>query len=261
MALKEIGQRACTRMTAGKPGFFTSCHGNGGQPEFWCSDFARWIWWKAGAADTDTLNPAAASFANYGPVRRKPKVGDAVVFNYRGGIHHVAIVVRVNPNGTIISVGGDEQGGTSDIQAVFAGNSSVCRDGPYDSTPGTVVPSIGLSIRGYVSPVEDDMPYKKSEIRQMVMDGVAKELKTELGNSGITPAQGAKAAVHAHQELQQLQQQVTDLAEAFAKFVAGHPDGITTSPNGPAPDSSNGPAPTGTRGRRAGTKATTSPTT
>lgn len=70
---KESHGTACGPNKAGTRGYFRSCDGNNGQPEFWCADFARWVWWKAGAVNTapgtHILNHLAASFANYGPVR------------------------------------------------------------------------------------------------------------------------------------------------------------------------------------------------
>jgi hypothetical protein len=176
--------KACGRNKAGTIGYFRSCHGNNGRPEYWCADFARWVWWQAGAVntapDTHTLNALAASFANYGPVRRRnPKVGDAVLFHDDdGGIHHVAIVVRVLSGGRIRSIGGDE-GGIGHGQAVFARTSYVKRDGPYDSAYGSYAAPIGMHISGFVSPVEDDMPYTRKQIRRYAGQGVANELKTD----------------------------------------------------------------------------------
>ena len=271
-AIKEVGQQACTRETEGKAGYFTSCKGNGGQPEYWCSDFARWIWWKARAVNTDPkmgnrlLTAESGSFAKYGKLRSKPRVGDAVLFNYNKNTKspnadHVAIVVKVNRNGTIRSVSGDLNGRRGS-QADFAASSLVVHDKPYNGAIDSSDPQAPNGpVSGYISPVEDDMPYSKKKIIEMVKEGVAEELKTKIGNSDITPAQGAKAAVHAHQELQQLRQQVTDLAAAFAKFVEDHPAGTPAPLNGPPAPPANGPAPiSGTR-RRAATRTATSPTT
>lgn len=272
-AIKEVGQRACTRKTAGKAGYFTSCQGNGGQPEYWCSDFARWIWWKAGAVKTGPkmgtrlLTAESGTFAKYGRLRRKPRVGDAVLFNYNNDVRspnadHVAIVVEVNRNGTIRSVSGDLNGQRGS-QAQFASTSRVVHDQPYKSAKGSWdLQAPNNPVSGYVSPVEDDMPYTKKKIIQMVQQGVAEELKAELGHSGITAAQGAKAAVHTHQELQRLRQQVTELAKAFENFVKEHPAGIPAPPNGTPPAPANGPARnSGARGRRAATKTATPPPT
>jgi hypothetical protein len=234
---------ACGPNKAGTSGYYTSCRGNAGQPEYWCADFVRWVWHQAGALNTDTLNAAAASFAAYGPLRRKnPRVGDAVVFNYQKSLRradHVAVVVEVSADGTVVSIGGDEQG-FGKAQAVFAGSSGVFRDGPYSSLAGTTPPTIGSPISGYVSPVEDDMPYTKKEITDLVKKGVAAELSArdtkqeiltlvkkgvaaELKNgaspSGVSAADGAKAAVSAQGELAGIQDQLSQLTAAVNKIL------------------------------------------
>jgi hypothetical protein len=255
IARNEVGQTACSRKTAGRKGFFTSCDSGfaGGQPEFWCSDFARWVWWKAGAINAGPktkkriLTPESGSFALYGKLRNKPQVGDAVLFNYNKNIKapnadHVAIVVKVNANGTIVSVSGDIGGNGSGAQ--FAATSRVVLDKPYHSKPGSSDPQAPNGpVSGYVSPVEDDMPYTKKQILNIVKDGVAAELNTKLDATGITPAQGAKAAVQAQQALAELAQQVADLTE----YVKQHLPDPPPPPAGPAP---NG----GARGRRTGAR-------
>jgi len=238
-ALNQVGQTACSRKTAGKKGFFTSCNSGfpGGPPELWCADFARWVWWKAGAANTGPkmgtriLSAESGSFGKYGKLRRKPRVGDAVLFGYNGRINrpvpknpdadHVAIVVEVNPNGTIRSVSGDLNG---EPGPNFAATSSVVHDKPYRSKIGTSDPlAPNNPVSGYVSPVEDVMPYSKKQITQMVKDGVAAELDTELDGTGITPAQGAKAAVQAQQTLAELAQQVSDLTKYLKQHLPDLP--------------------------------------
>lgn len=286
IAKGEVGQKACSRKTDGKPGFFTSCHGGVKEPEFWCSDFARWVWWKAGAINaapgTKTpLNAAAGRFVLYGKLRRRPQVGDAVLFGYNGRINgpvpksptanHVAIVVKVNPNGTIRSVSGDLNGQPGSDEH-FAATSSVVHDKPYTSAIGSFGPNAPNGpVSGYVSPVEDDMPYTKKQIIAFVKEGVSAELNTKLKNSNVTPARGAQAAVDAQKALKDLQDQVA----ALTKYVTEHlpPSSVgqatttgngpaTTTGNGPATTTGNGPATTsGTRGRRTGTKTRTSPTT
>ena len=259
IAKKEKGQTACSRETDNRKGYFTSCHRfvTHGAPEYWCSDFARWVWWQAGAINaapgTDILTPAAGSFVNYGKLRSKPRVGDAVLFAYNKDPHHptaahVAIVVKVNANGTIVSVSGDLNG-QAGSEARFAATSSVVIDSAYHSRPGSWdrwAPNGPVS--GYVSPVEDVMPYSKKQITQMVKDGVAAELNTKLDGTGITPAQGAKAAVHAQQALAELAQQVADLTAYVKQNLP------PTPPGGPASNS-------GGRGRRTGMKTPASPAT
>ena len=297
IAKGEVGQGVCTRMTDGKPGYFTSCHGGFKEPEFWCSDFARWVWWKAGAIKaapgTKTpLNAAAGRFVLYGKgkLRRRPRVGDAVLFGYNHNIHnpvanHVAIVVKVNPNGTIRSVSGDLNG-ESGSDEHFAATSSVVHDKPYTSAIDSFGPNAPNGpVSGYVSPVEDDMPYTERKITELVKKGVAAELKARstkqeildlvkkgvaaelsapIGTSGITPAQGAKAAVHAQNALAGLAQQLTDLTALVKALPAATqtptgttqtptgttttPTGTTRTPTGTRTPSRTGTAPSGGRG-------------
>lgn len=95
--------------------------------EFWCADFAKWVWRQAGVtSDLSTLSPAAASFYTWGKAHNEtmtedptnPQVGDAVVFypntkpngNYAD---HVGIVTAVNSNGTVNLSNGDFLGSTN----------------------------------------------------------------------------------------------------------------------------------------------------
>jgi hypothetical protein len=57
----------------------------------------------------------------------------------------------------------------------------------------------------------------------MVKDGVAAEMDTELDGTGITPAQGAKAAVQAQQTLAELAQQVSDLTKYLKQHLPDLP--------------------------------------
>jgi CHAP domain len=97
------------------------------QNEFWCADFAKWVWRQAGVrSGLGTLNPAAASFYTWARQHGQrprfgsdaPAVGDAVVF-YPPWAHtptgawadHVGIVVAVHSSGTVDLVNGDFGGG------------------------------------------------------------------------------------------------------------------------------------------------------
>jgi CHAP domain len=169
IARRENGNDACAH-----GGFFSSCV-NHEPNEEWCSDFARWVWHQARALYTDELTAAAGSFGAYGHkhgsgLHDNPRVGDAVLFNYDGGAYadHVAIVVRVFPNGYIRSIGGNEV--TGDFHSSY-----VHRD--YYSGATGYSAYWNYSISGYVSPVEDDMPYTKNQIRNLVKQGVRRELK------------------------------------------------------------------------------------
>ncbi len=93
------------------------------QNEFWCADFAKWVWSQAGVgSDLGTLNPGAASFYTWAMQHGQqprfgsdtPAVGDAVVFyppwdSAPNGnwADHVGIVAGVNSNGTVDLVNGD----------------------------------------------------------------------------------------------------------------------------------------------------------
>ena len=157
IALANVGKGACSRNSEGGRDFDSSCTGNGGEPEYWCADFARWVWGRAGA-NTNGLDAAAGSFyaygQNHGTLHSRPSVGDAVVFNYQGGGYadHVAIVTKVFSNGEIETVSGD-WGGQSGSEAHFASTSHVDLNAPaYGSHIGSVPGIMGMKISGFISP-------------------------------------------------------------------------------------------------------------
>lgn len=95
--------------------------------EFWCADFAKWVWRQGGVtSDLSVLTPAAASFYTWGKDHgesmsedpKTPQVGDAVVF-YPGTApngsyaDHVGIVTAVNSNGTVNLANGDFLGSSN----------------------------------------------------------------------------------------------------------------------------------------------------
>ena len=145
IAEANLGKGPCSTNSAGGKGYYTSCTGAGGVPEAWCADFAHWVWAQAGVI-TDGLTAAAGSFGLYGELQSTPHVGDAVVFNYNGQGYadHVALVIQVNSDGTVVSIGGDEGPGP-------VASNLVQKDGPYSDAIG---PSSywGMSISGYVTP-------------------------------------------------------------------------------------------------------------
>ncbi len=67
----------------------------------------------------------------------------------------------------------------------------------------------------------DDLPYPRKEILKIIRKGVAAELRAELDGTGVTPAQGAKAAVRTQQALEHLRQQVEDLARYAEQHLPG----------------------------------------
>jgi CHAP domain len=158
LANANLKKGACSRNSVGGTGFFSSCTGNGGLPEYWCADFARWVWWENGVQGIAYLSPAAGSFylygQRYGTLSGWPAVGDGVVFDYNGHGYadHVAIVTSVGSDGTIQSVSGD-WGGQSGSEAQFASTSAVTPNVPsYPGFVGTSSPVTGMTISGYVQP-------------------------------------------------------------------------------------------------------------
>ncbi len=159
LAKANLGKGACSTNSRGGHAFDTSCTGNGGLPEYWCADFARWVWAKVGAQHADELTAAAGSFYTYGErhgtLSHTPKVGDAVVFDYHGGgsADHVAIVTQVNSNGTIETVSGDWDG-QSGSEAHFSSTSHVILNAPaYHGAVGSKPNVMGMTISGFISPV------------------------------------------------------------------------------------------------------------
>jgi hypothetical protein len=158
IAKANIGSGACSTNSEGSKAYETSCDGNDGQPEYWCADFAQWVWQEAGV-DTSGLDAAAGSFYLYGQtngtLHTKPAIGDAAVFNYSGGgvAEHVAIVVDVLTDGTIETVSGDWDG-TGTTEAAFSSTSQVVLNLPaYPGATGTSPDTMGMTLSAFVSPL------------------------------------------------------------------------------------------------------------
>jgi len=159
LASANIGRKACSINSRGGKAFESSCTGNGGQPEYWCADFARWVWANSGVADTTWLDAAAGSFyiygEDFGTLTATPAVGDVAVFDYAGGgvAQHVAIVTQANSDGTITTVSGDWNG-QSGSEAHFASTSLVVANTPtYLGEVGTSPDVMGMRISAFVAPV------------------------------------------------------------------------------------------------------------
>ena len=157
LALANLNGTACGTNSLGDDSFFSSCTGNGGAPEYWCADFARWVWNGVGF-DTSELTAAAGSFymygLNHGTLSSSPTVGAAVVFDSDGAGYadHVAIVTQVNSDGTIETVSGDWNGDGGD-EATFSSTSHVILNAPaYDSSVGSQPGVIGMTISGFITP-------------------------------------------------------------------------------------------------------------
>ncbi|TQF02481.1 CHAP domain-containing protein [Kitasatospora acidiphila] len=149
--------------------FEHSCDGNNGTPEYWCADFAMWVWQNAGYY-TGGLDAGAASFYTYGQnngtlhtgTGYTPQVGDAVEYGSTqdSEIHHVGIVTAVNADGSVDTVNGDWGGTTgTGSMAGFAVSSSVVKitlpagQTSVGSVPSTVDTKDGYKIVGYTTPV------------------------------------------------------------------------------------------------------------
>jgi hypothetical protein len=157
LALANVGGRACGTNSLGGHAFESSCVGNGGQPEYWCADFVKWIWRNRGV-DVSGLTAASGSFytygENHGTLSNTPTLGAAVVFNYHGGgsAEHVAIVTAVYSDGRIETASGDWSG-QDGSQAFFASTASVILNSPaYSSTVGSTPGIIGDTISGFIRP-------------------------------------------------------------------------------------------------------------
>jgi hypothetical protein len=139
LAAANIGKTAGTcanRPTTNSLGgsqFEHSCAGGySGGPEYWCADFATWVWGHTGH-NTSGLTAAAQSFAGYGrshgTMHSSARPGDAVVFSSsRGGYaNHVAMVTAVNADGSVVTANGDWGGQGGSGMAHFAVTSSVVK--------------------------------------------------------------------------------------------------------------------------------------
>jgi hypothetical protein len=190
LALANIGKTAgtCaddpTTNSLGGSQFETSCSGNGGQGEYWCADFAEWVWENSGFS-TGGLSAAAGSFYVYGEnngtlhtsASYQPKPGDAVVYDYAGGgvADHVGIVTSVASNGDVVTANGDWGGISGSSQAVYARSSSVVSVTipASESATGDYVGPAEMTISGYITPVaggtsgapvESANPYSPSSV-------------------------------------------------------------------------------------------------
>ena len=158
LALANVGGMACQRNSLGGSSFYSSCTGNGGQPEYWCADFAKWVWANNGV-DVGGLTAAAGSFyvygQNHGTLKTgSPQLGDAVVFNYGGNGYadHVAIVTNVLADGRIETASGDWNG-QDGSEAQFSRTSHVVLNTPaYPGVVGSQPGVIGMKISGFISP-------------------------------------------------------------------------------------------------------------
>lgn len=138
--------------------------------EWWCADFVKYVWDKAGA-NTDDLTAAANSFVyGYAPsMHTVPRVGDAMLVVVGDkwqdpdpeDIGHVALVTAVKGH-EVTSVGGDEGNGTW--------SENIVKRQTTESAPGSVFEFAkyygewqNLYVLGYVSPIFNRIPGPDSD--------------------------------------------------------------------------------------------------
>jgi len=162
LAKANIGKMACSTNSLGGTGFYSSCTGNAGLPEYWCADFARWSWAKNGVTHTGSLNALAGSFLTYARtysgMTRDPQVGYAALFSHiyhstmggysSGEIDHVAIVKVANADGTVDVINGDF-GGSGSSEAAFAGSSHVVDSGLFTAQFTSKIAAEGYYLVGF----------------------------------------------------------------------------------------------------------------
>jgi hypothetical protein len=156
-----------------------SCAGGySGGPEYWCADFAKWVWGNSGL-NTAGLTAAAQSFYTYGQsngtFHTTAQPGDAVVYSSSPGGYadHVAIVTAVNSDGSVVTANGD-WGGESGTMAHFAVTSSVVKvtipaasahTGAFVSAADYYITGIvGASGSGGTTPPSGGNPYSPVQV-------------------------------------------------------------------------------------------------
>jgi len=149
----------------GGTAFYSSCTGNGGSAEFWCADFAKWVWFNSGI-NVSGLTAAAGSFVAqasqngstpHSSSSYAPQVGDAVVYDYNsstGYADHVGLVTAVNSDGSIATANGDWGGTNGQGEAAFAETSAVVAVTipASQKAVGDTPSSTGMTISYYVTP-------------------------------------------------------------------------------------------------------------
>jgi peptidoglycan hydrolase-like protein with peptidoglycan-binding domain len=120
----EIGGYNCNYYSTALGVGSTGLCSNGWRTESWCADFAKWVWRQAGA-NVGGLNPAAASFYQYGRSHGTwhggtPRVGDAVVFGLTpdgAWAEHVGLVVAVG-SGSFTMISGNTTNPATGLQTI-----------------------------------------------------------------------------------------------------------------------------------------------
>jgi CHAP domain-containing protein len=194
LALANTGKGAgwCSQSNSsnnslGGNAFGSSCDNSSGtgNGEYWCADFAKWVWQNAngGTINTSGLTPGAGSFYTYGSNNGTlhtsssyvPQAGDAVVYDYQGSgvADHVGLVTAVNSDGSVQTANGDWGGSSGVSQAYFAETSSVVTVtlAPSERSVGSVPSGIGMTISGYITPVGLTSGSTRHDLYQKHSDG------------------------------------------------------------------------------------------
>jgi len=157
---------------------------------------------------------------------------------------------KINPMRGVTAVqyaGEDITGGHYDESIVYDDNWHPGDDMPYTKKEILDLVKKGVAAELKASPT-------KREILDLVKKGVAAELSAPIGTSGITPAQGAKAAVDAQDALAGLAQQLADLTALVKALPAATPppDGTKTPAGRGTEPGAGTPDGAGTAPRRGG---------
>jgi len=173
LAAANIGKSAgsCadrpTSNSLGGAAFDGSCTGANGHPEYWCADFAMWVWQNSGFYSVG-LTAGAGSFYVYGQnngtlhtsTSYAPQPGDAIVYDYNGNDYadHVALVTAINQDGSVVTANGDWNGANTSSEQAFATSSAVvsvtipANQRAVGTIPSTVDPGDHYQISGYITP-------------------------------------------------------------------------------------------------------------
>lgn len=141
----------CNRFTAALGRGSTDGCAPGTAAEEWCSDFAQWVWQRAGVP-TRGITGWSASFIAWGSVHRRlqlgtkftAEVGDAIVWGTRRPLYgtHVAIIVAVRGAQIDVVSGNSPVGATGEAVGVS-------RWGPFSGASSNVN---GYGVLGVVTP-------------------------------------------------------------------------------------------------------------
>ena len=117
-------------------------------PQYWCSDFATYVWQHAGVAVP--TYPGVSNFQGW--VQRNGRLSTDTSHLHVGDVifyaSHVGVVVQVFPNGSVTTADGD-WGGSGSTQAAFASSSHV-RTNTFDPRhgQGAAGPITGIGLIG-----------------------------------------------------------------------------------------------------------------